>query len=148
MKLLELGDDCLAGVLPIYPVIYAEPPVRSSELAEKCAVVPPALIFDDAWARKLNRDVLGRPIEEAEAWEFPGVAESYAGLPAVLIVTAEYDSLRQHGENWATELQRDGVEVTCVNELGQLHGHLNRIPQDCEGTVRTYSRMVKFIKEH
>ncbi len=148
MKLLELGDRCIAGLMPIYPVIYSEPPQRSEELGEKCAVVPPALIFDDDWARKLNRDVLGRPIEEAEPWEFPGVAATYSGLPPVLIVNAEYDSLRQHGENWADELQRDGVDVTCVTELGQLHGHLNRIPQDCSGTVLTYDRMVTFMKEH
>lgn len=149
MKFLELGDKSLAGVLPIYPVIYAESPVRSAELAEKCAAVPQVLIFAEEWARNQNKMLLGgRSLEEAEPWEFPGAADSYAGLPPVLIINAEYDSLRQHGENWAEELRRDGVHVTCVNELGQLHGHLNKIPQDCEGTSRTYDRMVKFIKEH
>lgn len=149
MKLLELGDDCLAGVLPMYPVIYAAPPQRSPELAEKCRQIPAFLVFDDEWARNQNLLLLGgRSLDQAEPWEFPGAAESYAGLPPVLIINSEYDSLRQHGEDWAAELARDGVDVQVVCEAGQLHGHLGRLPGDCQGAERSLQRIAEFMKAH
>jgi len=45
-------------------------------------------------------------------------------FPPTLIVTCEYDVLRDEGEQFAARLIRAGVEVTAVRWLGSLHGFL------------------------
>lgn len=48
--------------------------------------------------------------------------EELKGLPDTLIMTCEYDSLREEGEAYASRLMRAGVEVTGKRFLGMYHG--------------------------
>ena len=51
-------------------------------------------------------------------------AAALAGFPPTLLITCEYDVLRDEGEQFAARLIRAGVDVTAVRWLGSLHGFL------------------------
>lgn len=53
----------------------------------------------------------------------PLCAENYSGLPDTLILTAEYDPLRDEGEEYGRRMRRAGCRVHTERIRGALHGY-------------------------
>jgi acetyl esterase len=64
------------------------------------------------------------PADRTRSWAAPLLAERFDGLPPALILTAEFDPLRDEGELYAERLRGAGVEVTQQRMAGAIHGFL------------------------
>lgn len=116
------GDGpALAGQLLVYP--------NTDQLADDQSM----RAFDDpflfnrhsvAWYR---RHYLTDPRDASSPLASPLRAQSLAGLPPALVITAEYDPLRDQGEAYARRLADDGVQAELCRYPGMAHGFFTMI---------------------
>jgi acetyl esterase len=67
---------------------------------------------------------IGREEDRADPLASLAHAESFAGCPPTVVLTAEYDVLRDEGDEFARRLAADGVHVEHVPVPGAIHGFL------------------------
>jgi acetyl esterase len=71
-----------------------------------------------------NAQYTSGPQDHANPKFSPILWGKFEGLPPALIMTAEYDALRDQGEAYADTLAEAGVDVTSVRVRGVTHGFI------------------------
>ncbi len=111
----DAGGPKLAFQLLIYPAVdmeFSRP--SSDENADGYVLTKDHMIWFRAHYLR----------SEADRTDFrasPLLAENHSGLPPALIITAEFDPLRDEGRDYADTLQAAGVAATLSNYEGQVH---------------------------
>lgn len=67
------------------------------------------------------RHYLQHELQKAEKYASPLLADDLSGLPPAIVITAEYDPLRDEGENYAAKLAQAGVSVQSQRYEGMVH---------------------------
>jgi acetyl esterase len=65
---------------------------------------------------------LASETDAANPYACPARAKSLAGLPPALVITAEFDPLRDEGESYAARLREEGVATVLKRYDGVTHG--------------------------
>ena len=106
----------LAGQLLVYP--------NTDQLAddESMRAADDPFLFNRRSVAWYRQHYLASPADAANPLASPLRAESLAGLPPALVITAEYDPLRDQGEAYARRLADDGVPVELSRYTGMVHG--------------------------
>ncbi len=133
------------SLLPVYPVLHAELPAPSDEVAARLDEIPAVLRFTAESTGGINANYLGGPLSLADGYSFPALAD-VTGLCPTLLINAEYDDLRTSGEAFTAQLERAGVEVRQVLATGMLHGFLN-LSADLEPVDRVLAVMAETVAQ-
>jgi acetyl esterase len=117
LRLRDEGGPALLGQLLIYPVTdYIEPGTPSMiENAEGYGLTRDGM----AW---FWNHYLEDPSHGAHPHASPLRSNDLSGLPPALVVTAEYDPLRDEGEFYADRLRQAGVPTQMKRWDGMNHG--------------------------
>ena len=120
LRARDQGGPKLAFQLLIYPVIDCSFDTASyRELADGYFLTRPGMQW--FWRQYLADE---RQANEPSA--SPLRAASLGGLPPALVMTAEYDPLRDEGEAYARKLSEAGVTATLRRYDGVIHGFARR----------------------
>ena len=74
------------------------------------------------WDAYLENDA-----DASNPYAAPLQAASLAGQPSALVITAEFDPLRDEGEAYGKRLQEAGVETTVTRYDGMIHGFFGMV---------------------
>ncbi|GAA4879610.1 alpha/beta hydrolase [Actinomycetospora straminea] len=115
----ERGGPRLAFQLLIYP---ATDRFDDSPSMYENAAGP---LLSRAWIEWFYGCYLHSPDEGADTRFSPARAEDVSGLPAALVITAEFDPLRDQGAAYAGKLRAAGVDAELLRVDGMIHGFIS-----------------------
>jgi acetyl esterase len=112
----DRGKPAICFQLLIYPVIDAACDTPSySENAEGYFLTRDAMQW--FWNHYVRNDA-----DRRHPYASPLRASNFAGLPAALVITAEFDPLRDEGERYAERMRAAGTPVQLTRYDGMIHG--------------------------
>jgi acetyl esterase len=112
----DRGKPAICFQLLIYPVTDAACDTPSySENAEGYFLTRDAMQW--FWNHYVQRDA-----DRNHPYASPLRASNLAGLPAALVITAEFDPLRDEGERYAERMRAAGIPVQLIRYDGMIHG--------------------------
>jgi acetyl esterase len=120
LRIRDEGGPALCGQLLLYPATahYRANTRSYRENGEDYFLTREAMVF--FWDHYL-RD--GRDADNPHA--APLRARDLAKLPPALVITAEFDPLRDEGEAYAERLRAAGVPTTLTRYDGAIHGFIS-----------------------
>jgi acetyl esterase len=125
MRLRDRGTIAPRVLALVYPSLHDGILEPNDETADLLRGVPAARLFTPESRDAINRNYLPDG-HDPDGYAFAG-GHDLAGLPEVLVVNAELDSLRPSGEAFAAELAAASVDVRVVRQKGAMHGYLNEV---------------------
>jgi acetyl esterase len=136
IRLRDEGSPPLALQVLIYPALDSSMSSASYIEFEDGYFLTKSLM-DWAWNQYAKAEL-------AHPWVSPLHAPSLAGLPPALVITAEYDPLRDEGHAYAERLRTAGVEATSTDYPGMIHGFYGMggiFPAAKEALAETVTRL-------
>lgn len=128
----DRGGPPFAFQLLVYPVMeYGGDTPSSRENAEGYFLTKASM--DWYWGHYLKA-----PKDGSHPYASPLKAKDLSGLPPALVITAEYDPLRDEGEAYASRLKEAGVGTICTRYGGMMHGFFNQ-PNDIDDARKAYA---------
>ncbi|MEM2086684.1 MAG: alpha/beta hydrolase [Archaeoglobaceae archaeon] len=117
----ENGEDFIKGQILVYPVVKL-----SGRTPSKIEYGARGILTEEImnW---FNVHYLNSP-EDALKWQASPIYADLSNLPPALIVTAEYDPLRDEGEMFGALMRKMGSDAVVVRYNGMIHGFLNFYP--------------------
>ncbi len=100
----------------IYPVTDLR---METETAKKYVDSP---LWNSSLSKKMWRIYLRNGINDKKEYASPVLAENFSDLPPAYIEVSEFDSLRDEGIEYATALEKAGVNVQYDEIKGACHG--------------------------
>lgn len=119
LRLRDEGGPPLCGQLLIYPVADYHTPPTPSYLSNADGYLLTRDMMIWFWGHYLNHAG-----EADDPHAAPLRAPDLRGLPPALVITAEFDPLRDEGERYAERLQAAGVPAVLLRYDGMVHGFL------------------------
>lgn len=116
----DAGGPALAAQVLIYPVVDMSSFETGShrEFGE-------GYLLTRSGMQYCTRYYLASPDLVRDPEVSPLLAPNLSGLPPALVITAEFDPLRDEGEAYARRLEQAGVPVTAHRYDGMIHGFVS-----------------------
>lgn len=140
LRARDLGIDLAAQVL-IYPCIDNDPSHYSSMVENATGYFLTA--NDMAW---FWQHYLGASGSDS-AYAVPALEHDVTGVAPAMVITAEFDPLRDEGEHYAQRLIDAGVHVEAIRVPGVVHGYVARwhLMARANATLADIGRFVRSI---
>jgi acetyl esterase len=156
---IAVGGDSAGGNLAAVVALLAKrdgPPLLAQLL-----VYPNTLYGSDTPSMRENDDpvmfnrrsvqwywqhYLSAPADGRDLRASPLLALDHSGLPPALVITAEYDPLRDEGELYAEQLKSAGVPVELTRYDGMMHGFFT-MSGVLDGGKRAVAQAADFLRE-
>lgn len=119
LRARDSAGPALCGQVLFYPLTAHHTPASasSSAFAEGYYLTRADVIW---FLQQYLRD----QADARNPYALPSQAQSLTALPPALVITAEFDPLRDEGEAYAQRMRSDGVAVTLTRYDGMIHGFL------------------------
>jgi acetyl esterase len=119
LRARDLGAPHIRHQVLIYPATHCDFDTPSyRENAQGYFLTADAMRW--FWAHYLEN-----PAQASEPYACPAHAADLKGLPPATVITAEYDPLRDEGEDYAAQLRAAGVPVLLKRYDGMIHGFVS-----------------------
>ncbi|HEY7389305.1 MAG TPA: alpha/beta hydrolase [Bryobacteraceae bacterium] len=120
MRCRDAGGPPLVAQILVYPV--ADLSSQDTPSHRECGE---AYFLTSAAMTWFNGHYLPFPDLARHPEASPFLAPNVAGLPPALVITAEFDPLRDEGEAYARRMREAGVPVTISRYPGMIHGFVS-----------------------
>lgn len=140
----DRGEFCVPQQILLYPAVYSDHTDQSPY---------PSVIengTDYLLTSKRISEYMQLYIHDEKDWRSPYFAPLLAGnfenLPRTLVITAQYDPLRDEGEDYAARLAQAGGDASCYQMRDALHGFFSLGPRYVH-VKKTYELINAFLDE-